>query len=204
MRAAFIRRFSLAAAAIFLFISAGAWAATGSSIMPDQFSIKPFSANDFYVFVKVFSEMRGPLRAEILKDRKTDFKNADPLKYVQKIKDTRDVRNVLKDNSLTWDQFVELWGNVMMGYFSIQPDKTKAALVRQIADYGLVMNMDEIPEEYRPAVQQVLKSDAGSALAAMALDAVVQIPEQNVSIVRENKKQLDRMFYTKYWINELK
>jgi hypothetical protein len=170
----------------------------------EQFSIKPFSANDFYVFVKVFSEMRGPLRAEILKDRKTNFENADPLKYVEKVKDKRDVRNMLKDNDLTWDQFVELWGNVMLGYFSVQPNKTKAALIRQIADYGLVLKADEIPAEYRDLVNEVIKTEAGSTLAAAALEYVVQIPPQNVSIVKENQKQLDRMFYTKYWIDELK
>jgi hypothetical protein len=170
----------------------------------DEFEIKPFTGNDFYTFVKVFSEMRGPLRAEILKDRKTDFEKADPLKYVEKVKGKRDVQKVLSDSHLTWEAFRSLMGNILLGYFSIQPDKTKAALLRQLASYGLLMEMDQIPEEYRPIVTDVLKTNEGSTLASAVLDTIIEIPSQNTSIVREHQKDLDRLFYTKYWIDLLK
>lgn len=169
----------------------------------EEFSIRQFSPNDFYTFTKVFSEMRGPLRSEILKDRKTDFENADPLKYVEKVKNDKSVRKALKASKISWMQFRELMGNILLAYFSIQPDKTKAALLRQLAEYGLSIENDQIPEEYRPVVKEVLQTEEGSALAAAVLDIIIQIPPQNISIVRENKKQLDRHFYTKYWINEL-
>lgn len=176
----------------------------GISNASNDFEIKQFSANEFYVFVKVFSEMRGPLRSEILKDRKTNFENADPLKYVNKVKDKKDVKKVLKDSNLTWDAFSSLMGNVLLGYFSVQSEKTKAAMLRQLASYGLFMEMEQIPQEYRPMVSEVIKTDAGSTLASAALEYVIEIPEENVRIVRDNKKDLDRMFYTKYWVDLLK
>jgi hypothetical protein len=169
----------------------------------EEFSIKQFSPNDFYTFTKVFSEMRGPLRAEILKDKKTNFENADPLKYVEKVKNDRSVKKALKAGKISWAEFRELMGNILLAYYSIQPDKTKAALLRQLSEYGLSINNDQIPEEYRPAVKEVLQTEEGSALAAAVLDIIIQVPPQNISIVRENQKQLDRHFYTKYWINEL-
>jgi len=169
-----------------------------------EFEIKPFTPNDFYVFVKVFSEMRGPLRSEILKDKKTDFENADPLKYVEKVKNEKDVKKVIKANNLTWDSFTGLMGNVLLGYFSIQSEKTRAAMIKQLASYGLAMKMDQIPEEYRPMVTEVLKTDAGATLASAALDFVIEIPPGNVKIARDNQKDLDRMFYTKYWKDLLK
>ena len=52
-----------------------------------NFSIRKVSANEFDDFNVIFGEMRGPLRSEIMKDRKDDFENADPLKYLQKVKD---------------------------------------------------------------------------------------------------------------------
>jgi len=168
-----------------------------------EFSIKEFSPNDFYTFTKVFSEMRGPLRSEILKDKNTNFENADPLKYVEKVKNDKSVKKALKASKISWTQFRELMGNILLAYFSIQPDKTKAALLRQLAEYGLSIENDQIPEEYRPVVKEVLQTEEGSALAVAVLDIIIQIPPQNVSIVRENKKQLDRHFYTKHWINEL-
>lgn len=169
-----------------------------------EFSIKPFSANDFYVFVKIFSEMRGPLRSEILKDKKTNFENADPLKYLNKIKDKKDVREMLQKNNMAWGQFVQLFGNILLGYFSLQPNETKAALVRQLADYGLLMSSETIPPEYRETVNEIIKSKSGSELAAMVLDQLIEIPAGNISIVRENKKSLDQMFYTKHWVGDLK
>jgi hypothetical protein len=187
-----------------ILIMALLFAAPAVQAASDTFVIQPFSANDFGTFVKVFSELRGPLRKEILKDRKTNFENADPLKYVEKVKDKRDVRDVLAKSDLSWDQFVNLWGNIMLGYFSIQPEKTKAALIRQIADYGLFLQMDELPAEARGFVTDVLKTDAGASLASMALEALIQIPQENVAIVRDNQRDLARMFYTKYWIDELK
>lgn len=169
----------------------------------EEFSIKQFSPNDFYTFTKVFSEMRGPLRSEILKDKNTNFENADPLKYVEKVKNDKSVRKALKASKISWIQFRELMGNILLAYFSIQPDKTKAALLRQLSEYGLLIDNSQIPEEYRPVVSEVLKTEEGSALAAAVLDVIIQIPPQNISIVRENRKQLDRHFYTKYWADQL-
>ncbi|MFH0799840.1 MAG: hypothetical protein V2A66_06630 [Pseudomonadota bacterium] len=177
-------------------------AATAVAETPN-FTIRKFSENEFSTFTKVFGEMRGPLRSEILKDKKTDFENADPLKYVMKVKDAKDVKKALKDAGITWDQFEELMGNVLMAYFSIQPEKTKAALIKQLADYGLFMNVDAIPEEYRSLVTEVLKTDAGAALAGAALEMVIQIPPENVAIAKKEQKQLDRFFYTKYWKDKL-
>ncbi|MBN1282347.1 MAG: hypothetical protein JXA24_01060 [Proteobacteria bacterium] len=165
----------------------------------ESFSIRPITGNDFRSFVEVFSEMRGPLRSEILKDRKTEFESADPLKYVAKIKGEKDVKKMLKKHALTWDGFSELMGNVVLAYFSIQPQETKASLIRRLADYGLEMNQAQIPPEYRDVIRQFMKTDQGSAIAAMALDFVLQIPEENVAMARENKRTLDAMFYTNLW-----
>lgn len=170
----------------------------------EDFDIEAFTPNQFYVFVKVFGEMRGPLRSEIMKDRKTDFENADPLKYVEKIRKDKGVKKSLKANSITWEDFRELMGNILLSYFSIQPEKTKAAVLRQLASYDLFLEMDQIPEEMRPLIQDVLKTEAGSTLASAALDMIIQIPEGNIEIVKKNQKDLDRMFYTKYWKDELK
>ncbi len=170
----------------------------------EDFGIKAFSPNEFYVFVKVFSEMRGPLRSAILKDKKTDFKDADPLKYVEKVRGEKDVKKALSENNLTWEKFRDLMGNVLLGYYSIQQDKTKAAMLKQLASYGLIMEMGEIPEEYRPMINEVLQTDAGATLASAALEAIIEIPSGNIEIVRKNRKDLDRMFYTKYWIDQLK
>ncbi len=170
----------------------------------EDFDIEAFSPNQFYTFVKVFGEMRGPLRSEIMKDKNTNFENADPLKYVEKVQNSKDVKKSLKENDIKWEDFRELMGNILLGYFSIQPDKTKAAMIKQLASYGLFLESDQIPPEYRELVTEVVKSDAGAALASMALETFVQIPEENIAIVKKNKKDLDRMFYTKYWIDELK
>lgn len=168
-----------------------------------QFSIKPVSKSDFYKFVKVFSEMRGPLRMEILKDSKADFENADPLNYVEKVKDNKDVVDTLKKNDLTWDSFTELMGNVLLAYFSIQPDKTKAGLLRQLSGYGLMMSDSAIPPEYRQVVTDVLKTDQGSAMAGMVLDAILVIPPENGELAKDNKRKLDQLFYTKFWKDKL-
>ncbi len=169
----------------------------------EEFSIRPFSPNDFYMFIKVFSEMRGPLRAEILKDKKTNFEDADPLKYVEKVKKDKSVKKALKASKISWSEFRELMGNILLAYYSIQPEKTKAAFLRQLAKYGLAIDSDQIPEEYRSVVKRMLQTEEGSVLAAVALDIIIQVPPQNVDIVRKNQKQLDRHFYTKYWTNEL-
>jgi hypothetical protein len=170
----------------------------------DAFDLASFTANEFGTFVKVFGEMRGPLRAAILKDRKTDFENVDPLKYVEKVKDKRDVRDALSNAGLTWGGFTKLWGNVMLAYFSLQPSATKAALVRQIADYGLSMNVEGLPDDLKPLIAQVLKTEAGSTLAAAALEYALEIPPQNIAIAKEHQRDLDRMFYTKYWRDEIR
>lgn len=169
----------------------------------EQFSIRPVKDSEFYTFVKVFSEMRGPLRSEIMKDSKTNFESADPLKYVTKVKDDKDVVKILKDKSLSWDQFTELMGNILLGYFSIQPDKTKAALVRQLADYGLGISDAQIPAEYQQTIKEVLKTDEGAALAGMALEMIVQIPSENVTIAKKNKRTLDQLFYTRFWRDKI-
>ncbi len=191
---------SVSVVAALLFALAAAAPANSS----ENFDIEPFTPNDFYVFVKVFSEMRGPLRSEILKDRKTDFENADPLKYVEKVRDKRDVKKALKESDIKWEDFRELMGNVLLAYFSIQPDSTKAGIIKQLASYDLFLESDQIPPEYRKLVSDIVKTDAGAALAGMALEAFIQVPEQNVAIVKEKKKDLDRLFYTKYWAAELK
>lgn len=168
-----------------------------------DFNIRPITDADFYTFIKVFSEMRGPLRSEILKDSKTDFKKADPLKYVGRIKDNAGVQTVLKDNGLNWDGFNDLMGNILLGYFSIQPDKTKAGLLRQLSDYGLMMSSDQIPPEYQQVVKEALKTDEGAELAGMALEFIVQIPPENVALAKKNKRQLDQLFYTRFWKDRL-
>lgn len=184
-------------AAIILLLSATA----ASAALPGgtDFNIRAYSANEFQEFVEVFSEMRGPLRSQILKDRKTDFESADPLAYVQKLKGEKDVQRMLEKHKLSWGAFQELMGNVVLAYFSVQPERTKASLIRQLAGYGLFLNMEQVPPEYRETVTQVLKTEAGSTLAALAMDMVVQIPEQNVAIVRQNQRTLDAMFYTRFW-----
>ena len=110
---------------------------------------------------------------------------------------------MLKKHGLDWDQFTELMGNVVLAYFSIQPEKTKAGLVRQLADYGLAMNEEQIPEQFRETVRDFIKTDEGAALAAMALDFFLQVPEQNVALVKENKRTLDAAFYTKFWKDKI-
>ncbi len=164
-----------------------------------DFTIRTYSANEFQHFVEVFSEMRGSLRSQILKDRKTDFEKADPLAYVQKLKGEKDVQLMLEKHKLSWDAFQGLMGNVVLAYFSVQPERTKASLIRQLAGYGLFLDLEQVPPEYRETVTEVLKTEAGSTLAAIAMDIVVQIPEQNVAIVRQNQRTLDAMFYTRFW-----
>ncbi len=169
----------------------------------ESFNVRTFTANEFYIFIKVFSEMRGPLRKEILKDRKTNFEEADPLKYIMKVKGDKDVTKMLKKHDLAWNAFTELAGNVILAYFSIQPQRTKASLIRQMADYGLTMSDDQIPPEYKELVSQVIKTDEGAAMAAMALEFVLQIPDQNVTIVKKDQLTLDKMFYTRFWSKKL-
>jgi hypothetical protein len=169
----------------------------------ESFNVRPFSANEFYVFVKVFSEMRAPLRKQILKDSKTNFEDADPLKYVMKVKGEKDVKKMLKENDISWDAFTELMGNVVLAYFSIQPEKTKASLIRQLADYGLTMSDDQIPPEYQEVIRGIIKTDEGATMASAVLEFVLQIPEQNVTIAKENKLTLDKMFYTRMWRDKL-
>jgi len=179
-------------------------ASTVSAQLPSpNFSIRKLSANEFDDFNAVFGEMRGPLRSEIMNDRKTDFENADPFKYLQKIKGDRDVKKILKKKGLTWEKFEELTANVLLAYFSIQPGKTKAALIRQLADYGLMMGVEGIPEEAKPLIAEVLKTEEGAGLAGMALEMFIEIPPENVALARKNEKTLDRAFYTKFWKNKI-
>lgn len=169
----------------------------------DSFSLRPLSQGDLYKFVKVFSEMRGPLRVEIMKDQKTNFEKADPLSYVSKLKGDRDVEKVLKESGLNWSQFSELLGNVLMAYFSTQPDKTKAALLRQVYGYGLKLAPDQIPAEYQPMIEEFIKTEEGSQMAVMALDMILQIPPENKKLAEKEKRQLDQLFYTKFWKDKI-
>ncbi len=169
----------------------------------EMFKVRTVTKGEFYTFVKVFSEMRGPLRTEILKDKATDFKDADPLKYLMRVKGEKDVQKALKENKLSWDQFNELTGNILLGYFSNQPQNTKAMLLKQLSGYGLAMADDQIPPEYRPAVAELLKSDVGSMLAAMAIETILQIPEQNKELAKKNQRTLDQLFYTRFWKGSL-
>ncbi len=168
-----------------------------------SFAITPFDENQFYTFVKVFSDMRGPLRSEILKDHKDDFKDADPLLYVTKVKDAPQVQAALKANALSWDQFMGLMGNILLAYLGNQPQATKAAILQKLSGYGLGLADDQIPEEYRDQVKSLLKSPEGAALAGLVLDQVMQIPAQNTAIARAKGRTLDQLFYTRLWRGKL-
>lgn len=197
-----MKRISVAVLMVVCFcISVYANAAGNLPTVP--FSIHPITNGDYTTFVKVFGEMRGPLRSAILADSKTNFENADPLAYVTKVKDTRDVKKALKNASVTWEKFSDIMANLLLGYFSIQPEKTKVGLIKQLADYGLVMNMEQVPEQYRESITAALKTDQGAALAGSILDLVVQIPPESVAIAKEHQGDLDRMFYTKHWKDQL-
>ncbi len=169
----------------------------------DTFKIRPITKKEFSKFIKVFSEMRGPLRVQIMKDRKTNFQEADPLAYVNKVKDEPDVKKALKKNKLSWDGFTEIMANILLGYFSIQPQQTKAGLIRQLSTYNLMMANDQIPAQYQPMIQEVIKTDEGAALAGMALEMFIQIPPQNVAIAKKNKRTLDQLFYTNFWKDKI-
>jgi hypothetical protein len=170
-----------------------------SHAMLESFAIKPITSSGFRTFVKVFSEMRGPLRVRMLKDRKSNFKDADPLKYVMMVKDEKDVKKMLQKSKINWDQFTELMGNILLGYFSIQPDKTKAGLIKQLSEYGLGVSDSQIPAEYRQAVADILKTDEGASLASMALEFIIKIPPENIALAKKNKRTLDQLFYTRFW-----
>lgn len=165
-----------------------------------SFEVRSYTSDEFYIFTKVFAEMRGPLRKEILKDKKTNFENADPLKYVMKIKEEKDVKRALAASNLTWNQFEGLMGNILLSYLSIQPQSTKSAIIKQIAGYGFIPG---VPQEYQPMVNEILKNDQGAALAAMAMELAIQIPEDNLALARKNERQLDRFFYTKFWKDKI-
>lgn len=168
-----------------------------------SFTIAPFDENQFYTFVKVFSEMRGPLRSQILKDHKEDFKDADPLKYVMKVKDDPTVQQVIKENKLTWDQFTNLMGNIVLAYLNSQPQATKVAIIQRMSGYGLGLADEQIPENYRSQVKALLTSPEGAALASFVLDQVVQVPTQNSKIVTLKSRTLDQLFYTRLWRGKL-
>jgi hypothetical protein len=168
-----------------------------------SFNVRPFTSKEFFTFLKVFGEMRGPLRVQILKDRKTNFEDADPLKYLGKIRSKKKVKKALKKSDLTWDQFMELTGNVLLAYYSVQPDETKIAIIKRLADYGLTLSDDQIPPEFQPLIHEFIKTDAGAALAGMALEMFLQIPPENIVIVERNKLTLDKQFYTRFWKDKL-
>lgn len=187
---------------IMLMVSSIGWAQI-EGMKLESFKIRPITGNEFYSFIEIFGEMRGPLRSQILKDRKKDFENVDPLKYVMKLKGEKDVKKMLKKYDMDWAGFTDLFGNVMLAYFSIQPQVTKVALIKELADYGLSMSEDQIPREYRDLVKGILKTDDGAALANIALEYFLNIPEQNVTIVKEHKLTLDKMFYTRFWKDKI-
>jgi hypothetical protein len=169
----------------------------------NSFNVRPITSKEFFDFLEVFGSMRGPLRVEILKDRKTDFENADPLKYLQKIKGEKKVKKALKKNDLTWDQFMDLTGNILLAYYTIQPDETKVAIIRRLADYGLELDDAQIPPEYRDMIREVIKTDAGAMMASVALDMFLQVPQENIDIVKRNKLTLDKQFYTRFWKDKI-
>lgn len=169
----------------------------------ESFTIKTLTKNDFSKFVKVFSEMRGPIRTEILKDSKGDFKNVDPLAYLSKVKSDKDVLSALKKNDLNWDSFMDLTGNILLSYFAIQPNETKAALIRRLSGYGMTLSTDQIPAEYRGVVESILKTKEGSELAGMILDTVIQIPKENLKLAKNKKRTLDQLFYTNFWKDKI-
>lgn len=197
-----MKKRAILASVIFVLVSS-AVSAEVADMNLESFRIRPITGNEFYSFVEIFGEMRGPLRKEILKDRKKDFEKVDPLKYVIKLKGEKDVKRVLKKYDMTWPQFTELFGNVILAYFSIQPDVTKVALIREMAGYGLAMSEDQIPREYRELVENVLKTDQGAALANIALEYFLNVPEQNIAIVKEHKLTLDKTFYTRFWKDKI-
>lgn len=168
-----------------------------------SFKVRPITSKEFFDFIEVFGAMRGPLRVQILEDRKTDFEKADPLKYLQKIKGEKKVKNALKKNDLTWDGFMELTGNVLLAYYTVQPDETKIAIIRRLADYGLELDDAQIPPEYREIIREVIKTDAGAMMASVALDLFLQVPQENIDIVKRNKLTLDKQFYTRFWKDKI-
>lgn len=168
-----------------------------------SFDITPFDENQFTKFVKVFSDMRGPLRSEILKDHKTDFKDADPLKYVAKVKDDPKVQSTLKANNLTWDQFTSLMGNILLAYLNNQPQNTKVSILQKLSGYGLGLADEQIPEQFRSQIKALIASPEGAALASFVLDQVVQIPAQNTAIAKIKNRTLDQLFYTRLWRDKL-
>lgn len=168
-----------------------------------SFAITPFDENQFYTFVKVFSDMRGPLRSEILKDHKTDFKDADPLRYVAKIKGDSKVQTTLKSNNLTWDQFTSLMGNIVLAYLNNQPQNTKVVILQKLSSYGLGLADEQIPEQFRDQVKSLLTSPEGAALASFVLDQVVKVPPQNMAIAKAKNRTLDQLFYTRLWRGKL-
>ena len=189
---------------LLLFVVAGVGHAQAPVAVPLQpFTIEAFDENQFYQFVKVFSSMRGPLRSQILKDRKDDFKNADPLKYVTKIKDEPKVQAMLKDNNLTWNQFTMLMGNILIAYLNVQPKSTKLATMQRLADYGLGVSGDEIVNTHLEVLKTMPITPEGVALAGLLLDQIVKIPEQNINIVRKKSRTLDQLFYTRFWRGKL-
>ncbi len=185
---------------ILLIVFACAVSLTPAFAEEPSFEVKSYTANEFYSFTKIFGEIRGPLRGQILKDKETDFEKADPFNYIMKLKDSKDVKKALAAEGYTWERFQELMGNILLSYLSIQPQKTKVAIIRQMAGYGFIPG---IPEEYQGAVNELLKSKEGSDLAGMALEMALEIPEENIALARKNEKQIDRFFYTKYWKDKL-
>jgi hypothetical protein len=122
---------------------------------------------------------------------------------VTKIKDNPKVQQSLKDNGVSWDQFTALLGNIVLAYLTNQPQNTKAAILQRLAGYGLGLSDDQIPAAYRDQVKTLLSSPEGAALASFVLDQVVQVPTQNVAIVKVKNRTLDQLFYTRLWRGKL-
>lgn len=194
-----LKKYLITLGAVFL----GVLASTAAFAGLDSFKLRAITPNEFQKFIEVFAEMRGPLRTQILKDKDTNFESADPLLYVQKVKEEKDVKKILKKRGLEWSAFEDLMGNVLLGYFSVQEERTKVALIKQLASYGLLLQSDDIPQEYQAMIQQALKTDAGATVAAMALETFIQIPPENISLAKQNKLTLDKMFYTRFWKDKI-
>ena len=147
--------------------------------------------------------MRGPLRKKILKDSMMNFEDADPLEYIMSVKSEKKVQKILRKNDLDWYGFNELLGNILLGYYSIQPDHTKAGLLRQLSQYGLMMSNEQIPSEYRKVIEEALKTKEGAEMAGFIIENILHIPPENIELARKNQKQLNQLFYTRFWKDKL-
>lgn len=170
---------------------------------PAKLKVRPITEDEYYKFVKIFSEIRGPIRREILKERKDDYKNADPLEYISKVQNDGDVQKVIKANDLNWEQFNELMGNLLLGYFCVQQGQTKAAILRKILNEVMSTPNNNISQKQLDVVKNLLSTDEGAAIATTVLEKFLKVPVENIAIAQKNQRQLDQLFYTNFWEDKL-